>query len=86
MTSPIRGGGTYYPPNQPIYQPGPGYYPQNQPAYFPSQPPNQGYRAAFYPPNQTHNMQTRVPLQDPDEAFTVTNPPPYSEIVKEQKP
>ncbi len=90
MTSHIRGGGAYYPPpSQPIYHPGPNFYPQNQPNYYPPNPPppNQGYRTTNYSMSQSYNMQTRVPLQDPDEAFKVnSSPPPYSEIVKEQKP
>lgn len=92
MTSPIRGGGgTYYPQNQPIYQAG-YHHPSillNQPAYYPRQPQNQAFCAPNNPMNQAYNTQAqgRVPFQDPDEAFKVnSNPPPYSEVVKEQKP
>lgn len=93
------GGAVYYPAAQPIYQPA-GYQPP-QAGYYPP-PQQGGYHGfngsrmgpgGYGPPQNSfamttnYNMQSsRLPTQDPEEAFKVNSPPPYEEIVKQQKP
>ncbi len=86
MNAPMGGGATYYPASQPIYQPAGGYPPQ--PGYYPPgpPPPPNPMSNGNFAMNRNYNMQAaRIPTQDPDEAFKVNSPPPYEEIVKQQR-